>query len=154
MILYLDQSWINIEVVEVPVTTKAALLQVLLRGPGYGSELGRILRRDAPGIVDPRPGSLYPALQALVRKGCVRRWTVVPGGARGARSRSYYELTARGMAVATAQRHAFLRIATPAPCHTPAKQLALMRERIRRGAEVSEFALRLRDGVMARGQER
>src|SRR4051812_15991199 len=90
------------------ITTKAAVLQALAGGPSYGHGLMRALSRV--GAVDPRPGTIYPALRALVSAGQVRGWTVVPGGSRGGRARRYYELTVKGIATLAAQRRALARL--------------------------------------------
>jgi DNA-binding PadR family transcriptional regulator len=73
---------------------RAALLQALRRGPAYGTELVALIQE----MTGRRPsvGSLYPALGQLEADGLARSWQVVPGGRRGARSRTYYELTHPG----------------------------------------------------------
>jgi DNA-binding PadR family transcriptional regulator len=76
------------------LTGRSALLQALRQGPAYGTELAGLVQE----MIGRRPsmGSLYPALAALVADGLARSWEVVPGGRRGARSRTYYELTHLG----------------------------------------------------------
>jgi DNA-binding PadR family transcriptional regulator len=138
------------------LTTRGALLQALGTGPGYGRELMRRLLELAPGLVEPRPGTVYPALETLVRKGYVRRWTVVPGGRRGGRARAYYELTARGVAAAAKQKSSLVRLTTGRPVR-PASgdEVLLMRDRLQRGCALSAFGLGLRRSVLrASGRSR
>ena len=139
---------------EALLTTKAALLQALRSGPGYGRELMRRLSERAPGIVDPKPGSVYPALGSLVRKGYIRSWKVVPGGHRGGRSRTYYELTMKGVRVSESQRRLLARLAGPAPAAAPADGIERMRERVRDGAELSAFGVELRRALLAAQRRR
>lgn len=83
---------------ETPVTARAALLQVLLEGPGYGLELAdRVFARTNGGILI-RQGSLYPALQQFTDKGLVSA-SERPAPTT-AHSRTYYKLTKKGMAEA------------------------------------------------------
>src|SRR5262245_23405395 len=130
------------------LTTKAVILQTLRHGPGYGRALIRAIRRTGRDVSAAAPGTVYPALEALVGSGLVRAWKVVPGARRGGRSRTYYELTRSGIARADRQRQALLRLLRPA--EEGREDLSLMRARIERGAELSEFALHLRRAVGAR----
>ncbi|HVQ29020.1 MAG TPA: helix-turn-helix transcriptional regulator [Vicinamibacteria bacterium] len=96
---------------EAPFTSRAALLQALLRGPAYGVELvDRIDRATGHRLA---PGAVYPALGALVRRRLLRTWKVVPGGRRGGRSRTYYELTYRGLLHAQAEASALASLLKP-----------------------------------------
>jgi DNA-binding PadR family transcriptional regulator len=97
--------------------------------------------------VNPRPGTVYRAFESLLREGYVRRWTVVPGGRRGARARKYYELTPKGIAAAERQRGALAQLlGFPGP-HQSVAQSHRMGERLRRAAEVSAFTRKLLHGV-------
>jgi DNA-binding PadR family transcriptional regulator len=84
---------------EVLVTTRGALLQALRQGPGYGLELIRRVANLTDGRVRLTEARVYPVLKALTRGGLVRTSRVVPRGRRGARSRTYYDLTPRGVEV-------------------------------------------------------
>jgi DNA-binding PadR family transcriptional regulator len=88
------------------LSTSAGILHTLTDGPRYGRDLIRLLSTRAQGTLHPRPGTVYRAFESLVRNGYVRSWTVVPGGRPGARSRKYYELTSKGIALAEEQREA------------------------------------------------
>ena len=132
---------------EAVLSTSAGVLHTLTGGPRYGRDLIRLLSARAQGTVNPLPGTVYRAFQSLVRKGYVRSWTVVPRGGRGARSRKYYELTPKGIAVAERQREAMAHLlGLPAPLPSTA-EANLMSARLRRAAEVSAFTLKLQHGV-------
>lgn len=129
---------------ESPLTTRAALLLALRSGPGYGLDLIARVARMTSGCLRLRQGSVYPALQALTEEGVVARWRLVPGRRRGGRSRTYFELTERGSALADAQRRALAGCLVP-PGRRPSRaEIRRMRERVRQGAELSLFALKLR----------
>lgn len=81
---------------DIPVTARAALLQALLDGPGYGLELTERIAARTNGRVALRDGSVYPALRAMEREGLLRSWESAPLPDRGGRPRRYYELTAEG----------------------------------------------------------
>lgn len=125
------------------VTTRAALLQALRSGPAYGLELVRRAAALSGGRCGLAHGSVYPALRALEAARLVRAWQVIPGGRRGGRSRTYYDLTWRGVQTAERDRQFFADLAR-APDRgvrpTPA-QIGKMRARLRRAAELSEFLL-------------
>lgn len=128
------------------LSTSAGILHTLTDGPRYGRDI-RLLSARAQGTLHPRPGTVYRAFESLVRNGYVRSWTVVPGGRPGARSRKYYELTSKGIALAEEQREAMAHLlGFPAPRHSRAES-QLMSARLRRVAEVSSFTLKLQQGV-------
>ena len=86
-------------------------MQALLRGPAYGVELvDRIFRATGHRLAS---GAVYPALQTLMRRRLLRTWKVVPGGRRGGRSRTYYELTYRGLLHAQAEASALGSLLKP-----------------------------------------
>jgi DNA-binding PadR family transcriptional regulator len=126
------------------LSTRAALVQTLRRGPGYGIDLIRRVRRETSGQVRIGRGNVYLALRSLEREGLLRNWEVVPGGRRGSRARVYYELTAKGVAVAEAHRKAVAGLLASTATAKPVS-LTLMVRRIRSCAEVSAFVLDLRD---------
>jgi DNA-binding PadR family transcriptional regulator len=132
---------------EAVITTSAAICHALMQGPRYGRDIIRLLNARARGVVNPRPGTVYRAFASLVRKGHVRRWTVVPRGHRGARAREYYELTPKGIASAERQREALaqlLELKAPPP---PIAKTHRMGDNLRRAAEVSAFARKLLLGM-------
>ena len=89
---------------EIPITAKAALLQALLQGPGYGLDLIERVRERTAGQITLGQGSVYPALRDLERQGFLRSFEGKPIQERGGRARRYYELTAEGRRVAYGQR--------------------------------------------------
>ena len=137
------------------VTTRAALLQALRQGPGYGQQLMRRVEALTQGRASLAPGSVYPALQALKRARLVRAWTVIPGRTRGGRARSYYELTVAGVREAESDRAALAAIVR---ARRPARTVstvdrAAMRTRVERVAELFDFATEARDSLRrARGR--
>jgi PadR family transcriptional regulator PadR len=126
-----------------PVTARAAILQAL-RNPGYGLQIATRIRRCTDGRVRLRLGSLYPALRELQRRGLVRSWNVA--GAKG-RPRTYYELTAKGIAAAAAEREALEGLIGRERRAPSAETIALMSERLRRCVSVSAFVLKLQRGM-------
>jgi len=139
---------------EAILSTTAGILNVLLDGPRYGRDLIRLLHTRARGTVNPRPGTVYRGFESLVRKGLVRGWTIVPGGRRGARARKYYELTPEGIAVAERQREALAHLLSLTALRPPPDDALLMRDRLRRAAEVSAFTLKLQRRVRQASGER
>jgi PadR family transcriptional regulator PadR len=85
---------------ESPITTKAALLQALIRGEGYGLELIDRVKERTKGKVPLHQGTVYPALRELERDGLVKSWDGEPLPERGGRPRRYYKLTAAGQRAA------------------------------------------------------
>jgi len=125
------------------ITARAALLQALRSGPGYGLELVRRAAALSGGRCRLAHGSVYPALRALEAARLVRAWQVIPGGGRGGRSRTYYDLTWRGVEAAERDRQVFANLARSPEGGvrpTPA-EIARMQARLRRAAEISEFLL-------------
>jgi transcriptional regulator len=69
------------------------VLQILRRQPSHGYALVQQIRRTSNDLLQVEEGSLYPALQRMLKAGLVKaRWDV---SATGRRVRTY-ELTARG----------------------------------------------------------
>jgi DNA-binding PadR family transcriptional regulator len=123
-----------------PVTTKVALLQALRDGPAYGKELIRRLKAMTEGGLRPTPARVYPALKVLARDGMLSRRQVSPRGSRGARSRVYYELTARGLAVSTEQRRVLASIVRRfGPPPIDAVERGRMAERLGEADELAEL---------------
>jgi PadR family transcriptional regulator PadR len=89
---------------ESPITAKAALLQALIRGEGYGLDLIERVKERTKGKVVLGQGSVYPALRELEREGMVKSWDADPTPERGGRPRRYYRLTAAGQREALEDR--------------------------------------------------
>jgi PadR family transcriptional regulator, regulatory protein PadR len=89
-----------------PVTAKAALLQVLIRGEGYGLDLIERVRDNTKGRIILGQGSVYPALRDLEEEGLVKSYEGEPIPERGGRPRRYYKLTAAGQRAALADADA------------------------------------------------
>jgi PadR family transcriptional regulator PadR len=98
---------------EPPVNAKAALLQALTSGQGYGLELIDRVAEKTQGKIRLHEGSVYPALRALEREGLIGSHRSDPLPERGGRPRRYYELTAEGRRVATQQQKTALRLFGP-----------------------------------------
>ncbi|HEY2030783.1 MAG TPA: PadR family transcriptional regulator [Myxococcales bacterium] len=89
---------------ETIITAQAALLQALIRGPGYGLDLIDRVREQTDGRVDLKNGSVYPALRTLEREGFVTSYEADASRERGGRPRRYYKLTAEGRRAAAETR--------------------------------------------------
>lgn len=114
---------------DVPVTAKAALLQVLLEGPGYGTELADRVRDRTHGRIVLLQGSLYPALRKFEKDGLVETFeadadgqpaevpnvpTEMPKRAKGKHAtrpaRIYYRITESGTTEALEQRDSLSKL--------------------------------------------
>jgi DNA-binding PadR family transcriptional regulator len=127
------------------VSTRTALLQALRQGPGYGLELvARLQRLTGHRLA---LGSVYPALEGLKHGGLARAWKVVPGGRRGARSRTYYELTYPGLLRAQADATALRALLTEVPAHPAVRRpsAATLARRLARVSDLIAFTEDLRD---------
>jgi PadR family transcriptional regulator, regulatory protein PadR len=105
------------ETMDAPVTAKAALLQVLISGPGYGLELIERVSAHTKGALVLGQGSVYPALRELEREGLVKSYPGEATPERGGRPRIYYKITAEGRRVAAEQRTTMLAVAQPLGAH-------------------------------------
>lgn len=93
-----------------PVTAQCALLQVLLEGPGYGTELAeRVSERTKEGV-KLLQGSIYPALGKFQDKKLVKSYSSSEGSGR---PRVYYALTEKGRALAKEQRAILVGLVSP-----------------------------------------
>jgi DNA-binding PadR family transcriptional regulator len=103
------------------------------------------------GALRPTPARVYPALEVLARQGLVSRRRVSPRGARGARSRTYYELTDRGLTVSAEQRRLLAsivrRMAPPVP---DAAERERMARRLLEGEELSRLGADLEQAMQRR----
>lgn len=93
-------------VMDTPVSAKAALLQELIRGQGYGAELIERVKKNTRGAVNLHMGNTYPALRELEAGGLVKSWEAEPTPERGGRPRRYYKITAAGQRAAGDQAKA------------------------------------------------
>ena len=91
---------------EPPVNAKAALLQALIRGEGYGLDLIKRVNDRSSGDIKLHQGNVYPALRDLEAEGLVKSWEADPTPERGGRPRRYYKLTAAGQRAALQQTRA------------------------------------------------
>jgi len=133
-----------------PITTHAALLLALRQGAGYGLELIRRVERISAGRVHLAEARVYSALADLKRQDLVAISRVAPGGRRGARSRTYYDLTLRGVETSTIERTTLSALAAPPPSSPTAREVRLMAERMAQAGKISEFARDLRAAMPSR----
>ena len=94
---------------------KAALVQALIVGPGYGLDLIERVRERSGGQIKLGQGSVYPALRSLEREGLVESYEGAAMPERGGRPRRYYRLTALGEQAADFQREGLLQFLSAAP---------------------------------------
>lgn len=136
------------------LSARVALRQALRQGPGYGRLLMRRIRQATGGQASLAPGSVYPALRALEADQQVRSWRVTGGKARGARSRTYYELTVRGIREAEreAQALAGISLAGRVPVRLRADEMVVIRARIELVGELYAFARELKEAVARAGR--
>jgi PadR family transcriptional regulator PadR len=91
---------------ESPVSAKAALLQALIKGEGYGLDLIDRVKDRTKGRIVLGQGSVYPALRDLEQEGLVKSYESEPLPERGGRPRRYYKLTAAGQRAAVGDSEA------------------------------------------------
>lgn len=76
-------------------TLDMLVLQTLTLGPMHGYAIAQHITRLSDGVLAAEQGSLYPALERLLKKGWVRdKWGKSPTGRRA----RYYTLTTEGRA--------------------------------------------------------
>jgi PadR family transcriptional regulator PadR len=97
------------------VSAKAALLQALVRGPGYGLDLIERVKKQTHGKFVLGQGSVYPALRELEREGLLESYEGEPLPERGGRPRRYYKLNALGAKAAIEQREVVMGLFMPVP---------------------------------------
>jgi DNA-binding PadR family transcriptional regulator len=134
------------------VTTRAALLQALRSGPGYGLDLIRRVEGMTDGRSRLTEARVYPTLKALEGQGLVRAFQVTPRGRRGARMRTYYDLTIRGVQASTEERAVLKALLTRVPAWAvPGKrERALMSRRLLEADALSAFGTDLRAAMTRR----
>lgn len=97
------------------VSAKAALLQALVRGDGYGLDLIERVKNQTNGKFVLGQGSVYPALRELEREGLLESYEGEPTPERGGRPRRYYRLNALGAKAAIEQREVVMGLFMPVP---------------------------------------
>jgi PadR family transcriptional regulator PadR len=125
-----------------PLTTKAALLQALFAGPGYGLELIERVAERTGRRVRLGQGSVYPALRDLKAAGLVRSWTGRWGVKGAGRPRVYYELTVAGVGAASALRDAVIGFVAAGEGEPGFSKT--VEARLKRGLDLSAVARSLR----------
>lgn len=96
------------------LSTRSALLLALRSGPGYGRELIRQVERTSGGRARLSEARVYPVLRTLEREGLVESRVSAPGGRRGARARTYYDLTVPGVQASSRELLALRALVGPA----------------------------------------
>jgi transcriptional regulator len=92
-----------------PGTLDMMVLRVVSVGPEHGFGIGRRLQEVSRGVFDVNQGSLYPALQRLLKEGWIRaEWRQTESGRRA----RYYRITASGQRHLERQRDSFARQVT------------------------------------------
>lgn len=135
-----------------PLTTRGVLLQALREGPGYGVELIRRALRMTQGRMRLSENRVYPTLSALEAEGLVRASRVAPKGRRGARSRTYYDLTLQGVELSSGERTAIQGLVTRPPEPLKKRERAAMELRLLELEDVAEFGEDLRAAMRSRAQ--
>lgn len=90
------------------MTARAALLQALIAGPGYGLDLIERVKRQTNGAIVLGQGSIYPALRAMEDEGLLESYESEPVPERGGRPRVFYRVTAEGHRAAQGDRSAMM----------------------------------------------
>ncbi len=139
---------------QAPVTTRAALLQGLRDGPGYGRELIARVERLTEGRLRLSDARVYPVLKALEKAGLVTASRVAPKKARGARSRTYYDLTLRGVEASGADRPVLsaLVIRAGGAGRPTKRELKAMARRLLEAEELSESGEQLQAAAAKAGR--
>jgi PadR family transcriptional regulator PadR len=89
-----------------PGTLDMMVLKIVSVGPEHGFGIGRRLQEVSRGLFDVNQGSLYPALQRLLKRGWVRaEWRQTESGRRA----RYYRITRSGARQLGQQRDSFAR---------------------------------------------
>jgi PadR family transcriptional regulator len=87
-----------------PGTLELLIMKTLIRGPLHGYAVAQQLRDMSDDVLQVGESSLYPALQRLLLKGCVKaEW----GTSDNKRRARYYTLTAAGKKQLAAERQDF-----------------------------------------------
>lgn len=111
--LHSSRSEDRLSPMDAPVSAKAALLQALISGPGFGLDLIERVKVRTAGRLVLGEGSVYPALRAMEREGLLEGFDGESAPERGGRPRRYYRLTALGAKAATEHRDTALCLFQP-----------------------------------------
>ncbi len=91
----------------VPGTLEMLILRTLLRGPMHGYGIAQRIQNVSDDVLSVEEGSLYPALQRLLRKG----WVTAEWGMTGLNRRArFYSLTRNGRKQLGAEVNEFRRV--------------------------------------------
>jgi PadR family transcriptional regulator PadR len=83
-----------------PGTLEMLILRTLTHGPRHGYGIARHIEQSSAGVLSVEQGSLYPALERLLRNGKVTaRWSQSPTG----RKARFYTITRSGRAALDAK---------------------------------------------------
>jgi transcriptional regulator len=89
-----------------PGTLDMMVLKVVSVGPEHGFGIGRRLQQVSRGVFDVNQGSLYPALQRLLKEGWITaEWRQTESGRRA----RYYRITRSGGRHLERERDSFAR---------------------------------------------
>ncbi|HTV13208.1 MAG TPA: PadR family transcriptional regulator [Acidobacteriaceae bacterium] len=89
-------------------TLDLLILQTLNFGPAHGHAIARIIQQRSEEVLQVGHGSLYPALQRLLRRGLIAAEDGVSENNRKAR---FYQLTAKGKKMLLAETSKWHRFA-------------------------------------------
>ena len=91
----------------VPGTLEMLILRTLLRGAMHGYGIAQRIQNASDDVLSVEEGSLYPALQRLLRKG----WVTAEWGKTGLNRRArFYKLTRDGRKQLGAEMEEFRRV--------------------------------------------
>ncbi|MFY9746993.1 MAG: PadR family transcriptional regulator [Acidobacteriaceae bacterium] len=100
-------------------TLDLLILQTLAYGPAHGHAIARIIQQRSEEVLQVGHGSLYPALQRLLKQGLI---VAEDGLSENNRKARFYRLTAKGRRKLTAETSkwqrfssAIARLLTPVP---------------------------------------
>jgi PadR family transcriptional regulator PadR len=100
-------------------TLDLLILQTLAYGPAHGHAIARIIQQRSEEVLQVGHGSLYPALQRLLKQGLI---VAEDGLSENNRKARFYRLTAKGRKKLTAETSkwqrfssAIARLLTPVP---------------------------------------
>lgn len=89
-------------------TLDLLILQTLAFGPAHGHAIARIIQQRSEEVLQVGHGSLYPALQRLLRSGLI---VADDGFSENNRKARFYRLTARGRKHLTVETSKWERLA-------------------------------------------
>jgi transcriptional regulator len=90
-------------------TLDLLILQTLLYGPAHGHAIARIIQQRSDEVLQVGHGSLYPALQRLLKRGLI---VADDGLSENNRKARFFRLTAKGRKRLTAETSKWERFAS------------------------------------------